>query len=120
MITVTAIIGAVMSLIVAGLSGPVQALFARKLQRMKQQRALARIKSEPYFEVLETYKLTRICLKTECGLQEVTGGPWIIDEIRRGRVVLREHHGDIVWPMTCAEFEELEIFIDRGSGLGMS
>ena len=106
------IAGALLSLLAAGLTGPAQAFFARHVRRMKQERSLARIKAEPYY--VPGYRIVRIHKETPGGWELVSKDPWVIDEISKGRIVLRNlDFPDVVWPMTCQEFEALEVMVDK-------
>ena len=105
---------ALLSLLVAGLTGPAQAFFARYLNRIRQERSLGRLKAEKYYA--PGYKIVSIYKETAGGWESISTDPWVIDEIRKGRLVLRNlNFPDIVWPMTCQQFEALEVLIDKST-----
>lgn len=85
-----------------------QAFAARYMRRIKQERALARLRHIPEY---------RIGAKLLFNSPDVGGGSaqvgdvWVLADMAVGRVLLVDESGDRLFPMTCQEFEAAAPFI---------
>lgn len=97
---VTAVIVAALG---AALTGPVQAWSARYIRRIKQHRALGRLRAEPLYQ-----RGAKIKAAYGAGVGEPLFIDGTIGEMSVGRVLIQFADGSHL-PMTCAEFESLQV-----------
>ena len=93
---------------VAGVAGRyTQAWFAKHINQMKKERALARIQQEPYYRVGNVISAA-ICPSSGVTVVE----NYYIADMDVGRVLLKQVDGEHVLPMTGMEFEALQVIIN--------